>query len=328
MNRRHSLSGLLALGMAAGSQGVFTQAIAATAKRVGVLSLNPAVENLLRRLPSLLVNTGWVEGRNMSYDWRHAAGNPKLLPDLAAALLALKPDVIVADTNAAALALMQLNQATPIVVFFSLDPTSVGLTQTLVRPGKNATGLVWGEPQLAAKIVEFLHQAVPRTRRMAVLYDPSNPGIRSFIDADVAAANTLGMECLEYRLSSTDDLIVILESVRKDQIQAIKAALGGHFSTAVLTQVLDYSLRYKVPTVSVAQFTVQLGALLAYYPNDSDRLNRVSAQLDKLLRGTQPSEIPFEYPSRFDLAVNLRTAKALGITIPQRVLVSADSVIE
>jgi putative ABC transport system substrate-binding protein len=223
---------------------------------------------------------------------------------------------------------MRLNQTTPIVVFFSLDPASAGLTQTLVRPGKNATGLVWGEPQLAAKIVEFLHYAVPRTRRIAVIYDPNNPGIRSYIDADVAIASTLGMECLEYSLRSTEDLVVILDSVRKNQIQAIKAALGGHFSTAVLTQVLDYSLRHKIPTVSVAQFTVQMGALLAYYPNDSDRLNRISAQLDKLLRGTQPSEIPFEYPSRFDLAVNLRTAKALGVTIPQRVLVSADSVIE
>jgi putative ABC transport system substrate-binding protein len=328
MNRRRSLSGLLALGMAARSPGVFGQAVAATAKRVGFLSLNPAVENLLRRLPPLLTKTGWVESRNVSYEWRHAAGNPKLVPDLAAALLALRPDVVVADTNAAALALMRLTQTTPIVVFFSLEPTSVGLAHTLVRPGKNVTGLVWGEPQLAAKIVEFLHQSAPRTRRMAVLYDPGNPGIRPYIDADVAAANTLGMDCLEYRLRNPEDLTATLESVRKDQIQAIKAALGGHFSTAVLTQVLEYSLRYRVPTVSVAQFTVQLGALLAYYPNDSDRLNRISAQLDKLLRGTQPSEIPFEYPSRFDLAVNLRTAKALGITIPRSVLVSADSVIE
>jgi putative ABC transport system substrate-binding protein len=144
----------------------------------------------------------------------------------------------------------------------------------------------------------------------------------------VAAANALGMECSEYHARSADELTAVLESMRKDRIGGIKAALGGYFTIGPLRQVLEYSLRYKVPTVSVAHFTVQLGALLAYYPNDSERLNRISAQLDKLLRGAQPSEIPFEYPSRFDLAVNLRTAKALGITIPQSVLLSADSLIE
>jgi len=328
MNRRDSLSALLGLGMAAQSPGVFAQGVAGAAKRVGFLSIGSAAENMLRRVPPLLAKSGWVESKNISYEWRHAAGNTKALPHLAAEILALSPDVIVTDTNLAALATMRLTRAIPIAVLISLDPVGAGLAQSLVRPGGNATGLVWGESQLAAKIVEFLHRAVPDARHLAVLYDPSFIGIRPYIDADVAAAKALGMECSEYHARSADDLIAVLESMRKDRIGGIKAALGGYFTTDPLRQVLEHSSRHKVPTVSVAHFTVQLGALLAYYPNNSERLTRISVQLDKLLRGAQPSEIPFEYPRKFDLAVNLRTAKALGITIPQSVLLSADSLIE
>lgn len=327
MNRRDSISGLLALGMAAQSPGGFAQAVAST-KRVGFLSLG-TLENILRKgVPPLLAKLGWLEGKNISYEWRNASGDPTALPQLAAGILALGPDLIVADTNIAALAAMRLTRTTPIAVFNSLDPVHAGLAKTLVRPGANATGLIWGEPQLAAKIVDFLHQAVPRVRRLAVLYDPSYPGMRPYIDADTAAANALRMECREYHLRSAEELTGVLESLRKDEIDAIKAALGGYFLVDPLRQVLDFSSRYRVPTVSVAHFTVQMGALLAYYPSDSERLNRLSLLLDKLLRGARPSETPFEYPSRFDLAVNLRTAKALGITIPQSVLLSANSMIE
>jgi len=328
MNRRDSLSALLALGMAAQSPSALAQAVGGTPKRVGFLSLGSGGENAMRGVPPLLGKSGWVEGRNISFDWRHAAGNPQALPELAAQILALSPDVLVVDGNVTAQATMQLTRAIPIFVFSSLDPVAAGLAQSLARPGGNTTGLIWGDPQLAAKIVDFLHQAVPRVRRLAVLYDPSVRGMQRYIEADVAAAKALGIECREYYLRSAGDLMAVLESMRKDQIEAIKAALGGHFTIDQLRQVLDYSSRHKVATVSVAYITVQLGALLGYYPNPSERLNRMSAQLDKLLRGAKPSEMPFEYPSRFDLAVNLRTAKALGITIPQSVLLSADSLIE
>jgi putative ABC transport system substrate-binding protein len=326
MNRRDSLSGLLALGMAAHSPGVFAQA-PATTKRVGFLSLTTEIENVLRKeVPSLLAKSGWIEGSNISYQWRHAAGNAEALPALAEELLAARPDVIVADTNRAALVAMRLTRTTPIVVYVSLDPVDAGLIKSLVRPGGNVTGLMWGEPRLAAKIVEFLHQAVPRARRLAVIYDENSPGMRPYIDADINAAHALGMESRRYAVRSGDDLAAVLKSLPGDQIDAIKAALSAH--TDRLRQVLDYSSRHGVPAVSSHPIHVRLGALLAYYPDASERLIRLSALLGKLLRGARPSEIPFEYPSRFHLAVNLRTAAALGITIPQSVLLSASLMVE
>jgi putative ABC transport system substrate-binding protein len=283
---------------------------------------------MLRGVPSLLTKSGWVEGRNISYEWLNAAQKPAALPELAAELLARKPDLIVTDTNVAAQVTMKLTRTVPMVVFFALDPVGAGLAQSLTRPGGNVTGLVWGEPRLAAKIVDFLHQALPRVRRLAVLHDPASPGIRPYIDADVAAAHALGIESREYHLRNPAELPSVLEAMRNDEMQAAKAAIGGSFHADLLRQVIDYSSRYRIATVSVANFAVQLGALLAYYPNELERVNRMSAQLDKLLRGANPSEMPFEYPSRFDLAVNLRTAKALGITIPQSVLLSATSLVE
>lgn len=315
------------MGIAAHSPRVLAQARAGVRKRVGFLCVVPPTEALLRKVPALLAKEGWVEGSNMSYEWRQAGGKREAMPGLAAKMVSLRPDVIVADTNIAALAAAALTRTRPIAVLISLDPVRVGLAQSFARPGGNVTGQIWGEPRLAAKIVEFLHQAVPHVRRLAVIYDPNSPGIQSYIDADVAAANALGIECRRYALRTAEGLPALLESVRKDRMEAIKAAIGG-FGVEPLRQLLAYASRHGVPTVSINHLSVRMGALLAYYPEDSDRLFRLSAQVDKLLRGTPPSEIPFEAPSKFNLAVNLQTAKALGIAIPQSILLSASSTIE
>lgn len=327
MNRRDSLSRLLALSIAAHSPQVLAQARVGVRKRVGFLCFLPPTEALLRKVPALLAKEGWVEGSNISYEWRQAGAKPKELPGLAAELVSSSPDLIVVDTNLAALTTVSLTRTTPIAVLISLDPVHVGLALSLARPGGNITGQVWGEPRLAAKIVEFLHQAVPHVRRLAVIYDPGSPGIQPYIDADVAAANALGIECRQYPLRAADDLPALLDSVRKDRMEAIKAAISG-WGIETLRQLLAYASRHGMPTVSVSDFSVRMGALLAYYPDISDRLFRLSAQLDKLLRGTPPSEIPFETPSKFNLAINLQTAKALGIAIPESVLLTASSLVE
>lgn len=327
MNRRDSLSRLLALGIAAHSPEVLAQARTGVRKRVGFLCVVPPTEALLRKIPVLLAKEGWVEGSNISYEWRQAGGKREAMPGLAAEIVSLRTDVIVTDTNIAALATAGLTRTTPIAVLISLDPVHVGLAKSLARPGGNVTGQIWGEPRLAAKIVEFLHQAVPHVRRLAVIYDPGSSGIQAYIDADEAAANALGIECRRYALRATEDLPAVFDAVRKDRMEAIKAAISG-LGIAPLRQLLAYASRHGMPTVSVNDFSVRMGALLAYYPDMSDSLFRLSAQLDKLLRGTPPSEIPFETPSKFNLAVNLQTAKALGIAIPERVLLTASSLVE
>lgn len=322
MNRRDSLSGLLALAVVPHSPRVFAQAAAAT-KRVCFLSLSAGPETFLRKeVPPLLTKLGWIANKNILYEWRHADGNAKAIPELAARMLALSPDVIVANANITALTAMRLTRSIPIAVLTSLEPVHAGLAQSVGRPGANATGIIWGQPQLAAKIVDFLHQVVPRARRLAVVYDPLDPGMRPYVDADIAAAKALGMECREYQVQSAEDLIGLSESLRKDQIGAVKAVLG-RFSSQ-LRPLIDSLLPHGVPTVSVHPSFVRMGALLAYYPNDSERFTHLSILIDKLLRGARPSDIPFQYPSRFDLAVNLRSAKTLGITIPQSMLFSAD----
>ena len=324
MNRRASLSRLLALGIAAYSPQIVAQG---RRKRVGFLSINAGTEALLRNIPSLLARKGWGTDGDISYEWRQAGGKREAVPIFAAEMVGLNPDVIVADTNGTALAAAALRPTTPIAVLISLDPVGVGLAQSLARPGKNVTGQVWGEPRLAAKIVEFLHQAAPHVRRLAIVYDGASPGIQPYADADVVAANALGIECRQYPVRAASDLPDLLESVRKDRMEAIKAAVGG-FGAEALRFLLAYASRHGLATVSINHFSVRMGALLSYYPDDSERVLRLSAQVDKLLRGTPPSEIPFEAPSKFNLALNLRTAKALGIVIPERVLLTASSLVE
>jgi putative ABC transport system substrate-binding protein len=328
MNRRDVLAGLLAFGIAGRARRGFAQGAAATKARIAFLCISPVAERLLRGVPSLLAESGWVEGSNISFEWRNAKGEPERLSTLAAELIATDPHVIVAQDNVAASAAIPAARAIPIVVLTSLDPVGAGLAQSLARPGGNITGLVWGEPRLAAKIVDFLHQTVPQMRRLAVLYDPDVPGMRVYVDADKAAANALGLEFREYPFRNADELAAVLQSLRKDEVGAIKAALSGHFGIEELRRVLDYSSRHRVPTLGTLQAAVQMGALLAYYPNDPERVRSLSRQLDKILRGSKPAEMPFEYATRFDLAINLRTAKALGITIPQDVLLRAALVIE
>jgi putative ABC transport system substrate-binding protein len=328
MNRRDMLAGLLASGIAGRPCHVFAQAAAPTKARIAFLCTSLLGERLLRDVPSLLAELGWVEGSNISFEWRNAKGEIEALSGLAAQLVAANPHVMVAQDNVAASAVIRSGSAIAIVVLTSLDPVGAGLAQSLARPGGNTTGLVWGEPRLAAKIVDFLHQAVPQVRRLAVLYDPDVPGMRVYVDADKAAANALGLEFREYPFRNAGQLAAVLQSLRMDEIGAIKAALSGHFGIEELRRVLDYSSSQRVPTVSTFPGAVQIGALLAYYPNDPERLRSLSRQLDKILRGSKPAEMPFEYATQFDLAVNLRTAKALGIAIPQEVLLSAASVIE
>ena len=328
MNRRDVLAGLLAFGIAGRARRVASQAAAPTKARIAFLCTSVFGERLLRGVPSVLAESGWVEGSNIAFEWRNAKGEPEGLSRLAAELTATNPHVIVAQDNVAARAAIQPTRAIPIVVFATLDPVGAGLAQSLARPGGNITGLVWGEPRLAAKIVDLLHQSVPHMRRLAVLYDPDVPGIRIYVDADKAAANALGLEFRAYPFRNTDELVAVLQSLRNDRIGGIKAALGGHFGIDELRRVLEYSSTHRVPMVSVLQAAVQMGALLAYYPNDPERIRSVSRQLDKILRGSKPAEMPFEYATRFDLAVNLQTAKALGITIPEDVLLRAALVVE
>jgi len=328
MNRRDALAGLLGLAVALPSRSVFAQGAKGRSARVGVLCIAQVTEKRLRSVPSELAKLGWAEGSNLVIDWRNANGELEALPRLAGELLALGPDVILADGNVTTQSLMQQGRAIPVLVFASLDPVGVGLARSVARPGGNVTGLMWSEPTLAAKIVSLLHESVPRARRLAVIYDPGVPGIQAYVEADRTAAVALGMEMRDYHVRSAKDLTNVLESLSMSGTDAIKAALSGHFSGGELPIVLDYALGKKIPVVSVSSIAAQLGALLAYSPSNSERIARISGQLDNILRGAKPAEMPFEFPTRLELAINLRTAKALGITVPSSVLMRADHLIE
>jgi putative ABC transport system substrate-binding protein len=327
MNRRRllcflfgSVSGL-AFGRALG------QTRTSRLLRVGLLSgLSRANSSAYLQLPDALRDLGWVEGKNIAIEWRFANGEPTSLPDLARQLIELNPTVIVAGTNLEAEAVLQVTHVVQLVVWTALDPVGSGLARSLAHPGGLVTGLLWADPGLAAKMVDVFHEAVPSMRRVGVLYDARFPGIEAYLEADRATAKSLNLELVTFPVSRVDDLDGVLARVYESRVDGIKIVPAGAVS-ARLDRVLDFSSLHRLPTIYTAQYPLERGGFLAYAPNQTEVLSRVASLIDKLLKGESPANTPFEHPTRFELGVNLRTAQALGITVPQSILLRAERLI-
>jgi len=268
---------------------------------------------------------GWIEGRTIAIEYRWSEGRPERYAEIAAEFVRLKVDVIV-TVGSAVPTLKQATVDIPIVFAVAIDPVGNGLVASLARPGGNVTGLSIQAAELAGKRLELLREVVPQLHRLASMFDVGNPQPALEMDETQAAARTLGLEVAPLEIRRAEDIAPAFEAL-KPPADALYVVVD-QLVVANLTQILTLALGARLPTMFSTREFVKAGALMSYGPNYSDLFRHSADYVDKILRGTKPGDIPVEQPTKFELVINLTTAKTLGLTIPESFLSLADEVIE
>jgi len=330
MDRRDTVIALLALG-AAPLTAEAQQA--AKVARIGYLTPNLVSNPHLRdAFFQALRDLGYVVGRNMVIEYRDAEGNLERLPALAAELVALKVDVIfVGGGTRVTLAAMQATKTVPIVFTDVGDPVSSGLVTNLARPGGNVTGLSSLGPELVGKRLELLKQAVPGVNRVAVLFLPGALGERTdkeMLTAADVAARALGVQPQFVEAArDPDEFAKAFSDMRSARAGALTVLPSNRFRREH-RRLVELATESRLPAVYTSREFVDAGGLMSYGANEPDLFRRAATYVDKILKGAKPGDLPVEQPTKFELVINLKTAKALGLTIPQSVLARADEVIQ
>jgi putative tryptophan/tyrosine transport system substrate-binding protein len=281
----------------------------------------PWFASLVQRLHEL----GWIEGRTVAMEHRYAEGRSDRYDEIAAEFVRLKVDVIV-TTGPAAQQARRATSVIPIVLPLSGDPVGVGLAASLARPGGNVTGLSIMQPELASKRLELLREVVPNIRRLAIMV---NPGFRDVVleaNEVQALAQSLGIEVATLKIWRAEEIMPALESL-KDHPDALYVPSDATFN-ANRIPINTFALRARLPTMLAFRELVEAGGLMCYGPDYASMFRRAAEYVDKILRGAKPADMPFEQPTKFDLVINLATAKALGLNISETFLWRADKVIE
>ncbi len=297
--------------------------------KVGVLEPGHlAVQaHLIEAFRQGLRELGYLEGRNLVIERRFAEGTLERLPELAAELARLKVDVIVAAGTPAIKAARQATREIPIIMSAVGDPVGEGLVASLARPGGNITGVTVQSPELSAKRLQLLKEAVPRVSRVAIVWDPRIVHeVNGFNEAEIAA-RSLGLTLLSVRVKRPDDLEVAFAGAARDGANGV-FVFPNSITTDYGKRIADLALKHRLPGVYGVGELAEAGGLLAYGPVRADNYRKVAAFVDKVLTGARPGDLPIQQPTKFELVINLRTAKALGLAIPQSVLLRADRVIE
>jgi putative ABC transport system substrate-binding protein len=268
---------------------------------------------------------GWLEGRTIAIEYRWWEGRPERATEIAAEFIRMKVDVIVAS-GSAVLAVKQMTAAIPIVFPVDADPVGTGAVASLARPGGNVTGLSVQQSELAGKRLELLREVVPQLRRLAILAHVGLPEVVLEMGEVRAAARALSIDVATLEIREARDIGPAFEALKPqaDALYVVQEALVN----ANRTRIITLALGARLPTIFGSRDHVQAGALMSYGPNFPDLFRRTAELVDKILRGAKPAEIPVEQPTKFDLVVNLTTAKVLGLTIPPTLLALADAIIE
>ena len=296
------------------------------AYRIGILSqdLQPG---LLETFRDELQKKGYVEGSDISIELRNAAGQNERLPALVDELLKLKVDVIVAVNTPAVQAAKKATKTVPVVMMRVADPVRSGLVDSLARPGGNITGLSFMADALGPKGVELLHEMLPKATRMAALYQGNNPGAVIIIDDVQRKGEQIGINFVRLPIATENDLPAAFEAASKAKAEALFVMDDGAI-TKHRQQIAELAAKHALPIVSIYRDFAASGALIAYGPNLNVVYRRAAVYVDKLMKGAPAVSLPVEQPVNFYLAINVRTAKALGLKISNSILVRADEVIE
>jgi len=304
---------------------------AAKVARIGYLSHNLAVNRHLQEaFRQGLRDLGYVEGRNIAIEFRDGEGKVERLPGLAAELVALKVDVIVTVSNTTALAAKQATRTVPIVFTAVADPVAAGIVNSLARPGGNATGLASLGSELVGKRLELLKQAVPGVSRVAVLWLPGALGERTEKDmragADVAS-RALGVQLQFVEARSPEDFDRAFSDMNRARADGL-TLLPSNMFLREHRRLVDLAAKNRLTAVYGSREFVDAGGLMSYGANQVELHRSAATYVDKILKGAKPADLPIEQPTKYELVINLKTAKALGVTIPQSLLLRADEVVE
>jgi ABC-type uncharacterized transport system substrate-binding protein len=301
-----------------------TQSTAKT-YRIAVLGNenNPPWEGFRQGLREL----GYVDGQNVSIDWRWSEGKPDRLPALATDVVALKPDVIVASGTQAIRAVKRATSAIPIVMTTSSYPDKIGLVDSLSRPGGNVTGLSNVGPELSGKKLELLKEVAPKVSRVAVLFNPASEVEPLSVQELSLAAPAVGIEIQPVEIRSPDAFAMAFAALLPSRNHAL-LALGNPINFRGRQHITGFALQNGLPSIYDERLFVEAGGLMSYAPSFTDAFRRAATYVDKLLKGAKAADLPVEQPTRIELVINLKTAKALGLTIPPAVLARADEVIQ
>lgn len=271
---------------------------------------------------------GWVEGQSILIEYRWAEGNFDRFPILAEELVRLKVDVIVAaGAVPAALAAKNATKTIPIVFPVAGAPVETGLVASLARPGGNVTGIAVLFPELSMKRLELLNESLPRLARLAVLWNAANPAKTVDWRAVQVAARTLGVTLQSVELRGPDDFESAFARLQKESPDAL-LTLDDPLTLQYRKRIVDFAAASRLPAIYAIREFVDAGGLMAYAPNFAEMFRRSAAYVDKILKGRKPAELPVEQPMRFELLINLKTARATGITIPRALLLRADELLE
>ncbi len=274
-----------------------------------------------------LAELDYVEGKNLAIEVRFADSKTDRVAALVAELVQLKPDVIVATGSPTYRALHHAATTIPVVVTVTVDPVAEGLAATVARPGGNFTGLTDTATFLGPKQLELLVAAVPRLSRVAVLMNPDNPSHPAQLTRIMSETQKIGKQVLLTEARTTKELETGFVRMAQERADAV-IVLSDTFFTGQLRQIASLALKHRLPTTySLPQFAAD-GGLMSYGADVTDNFRRVGVYVDKILKGVRPGELPFEQPTRYSLVINLKTARILGLTIPQSTLLRADRVIE
>jgi ABC-type uncharacterized transport system substrate-binding protein len=299
--------------------------------RIGYLSGADRASESTRSEPIRLSlrELGYIEGQNIAIEYRYAEGKVDRYPELVAELVRLKVDVIVAAGGGPLVrAAKNATKTIPIVLIGAgIDPVETGLIESLARPGGNVTGITNVSVGLAGKRLELLKEAVPKLARVAVLYDPTIPGSIRQLKEVQAAARALGLTIQPREIRAADDFEKVFAALDKQRPDGLYV-IGGPLTRINEKRIAGFALKSRLPSMySLRQF-VDAGGLMYYGADTADSYKRVAYFVDKILTGTNPSDIPVEQPMKFELVINLKTAKQIGLTIPQSMLYRADRVIK
>ncbi|HYS94190.1 MAG TPA: ABC transporter substrate-binding protein [Candidatus Acidoferrales bacterium] len=296
--------------------------------RIGVLSPGPSTGPFSSALlQQSLRELGYVEGVNLAVEWRNAEGKMERFDALAADLVRLRVDVIVAMVPGATLAAKRSTASIPIVMVNTPDPVQLGLVASLGRPGGNVTGTTTLSADLSSKQLELLKEAVPRVVRIAVLWNPDNPWHPLALKGAEAAARSLAVQLQILEARRAEEFDSAFEAMTRKRAGAV-LVLADPLTAFHRTRLTALAIKRHLPGMFATRAYAEAGGLMSYWAHQADLDRRVASYVDRILKGAKPADLPIEQPTKFELVINLRTAKALGLTIPPSLLGRADDVIQ
>ena len=302
-------------------------------RRIGILMAYPesdaAYQGYVRAFQEELQKLGWQEGRNVRFDYRWATSDLELIKRFAKELVALQPDLILSSSTPTTASLLEQTHTIPIIFANIIDPVASGFVVSLSRPGGNATGYIILEPSMASKWPELLKEIAPHVNRMAILYHPATTTqfAEAFLKPFKAATASFGVEAILAPVNDSSELQAVIAAQAREPNGGL-IAMPGSFLTAHRVEVTSLAARYRLPALYTYRSFTEVGGLMSYGNDPLVNYRSSAAYVDRILKGEKPNELPVQVPVQYQLVINLKSAKALGLEVPPTLLATADEVIE